>query len=182
MHAEPDIRALLRDALTQIRSLRAELAEREQELRVPLAIVGASCRFPAGADNLDAFARGLRAGVDAVTTVPADRWNADSLYDPDPAAPAKIVSREGAFLAGIDQFDPEFFGIAPREAEQLDPNSGFYSRLHGKRWRMRHLPLSVCGAARPACLSVSCRPTTSYGPCAKTGMPALTPIQARAAP
>jgi acyl transferase domain-containing protein len=121
VNAEKDIPSLLREALTQVRSLRAELADRDQASRAPIAIIGASCRFPGGADNLDALARVLRAGVDAVRTVPADRWDADAFYDPDPAAPGKIVNREGAFLEGIDQFDPEFFGITPRETEHLDP-------------------------------------------------------------
>jgi natural product biosynthesis luciferase-like monooxygenase protein len=121
MSADTDIPSLLREALTSIRSLRAELAERERAARAPIAIIGASCRFPGGANNLEAFARVLREGVDAVGPVPANRWDADLYYDPDPATPGKIISREGAFLEGIDQFDAEFFGITPREAEQLDP-------------------------------------------------------------
>jgi natural product biosynthesis luciferase-like monooxygenase protein len=119
--AETDIPSLLREALTRIRSLRAELTEREQAARAPIAIIGASCRFPSGVDNLETFAHVLRAGVDAVRTVPADRWDPDAYYDPDPNVPGKMISREGAFLEGIDQFDAEFFGIAPREAEHLDP-------------------------------------------------------------
>jgi natural product biosynthesis luciferase-like monooxygenase protein len=119
--AQTDIPALLREALTRIRSLRAELAEREQAARAPIAIIGASCRFPGGVGNLEAFARVLREGVDAVKTVPADRWDAEAYYDPDPDVPGKIVTREGAFLENIDQFDAEFFGITPREAEHLDP-------------------------------------------------------------
>ena len=40
----------------------------------------------------------LRDGVDAVREVPRDRWDADALYDPDPAAPGKVATRCGAFL------------------------------------------------------------------------------------
>jgi acyl transferase domain-containing protein/acyl-CoA synthetase (AMP-forming)/AMP-acid ligase II/acyl carrier protein len=86
----------------------------------PIAIIGIGCRFPGAADP-SAFWQLLRDGVDAVREVPADRWNKDDYYDPDPAAPGKMNTRWGGFLNGIDMFDPQFFGIAPREAVRIDP-------------------------------------------------------------
>ncbi|UQA61054.1 type I polyketide synthase [Polyangium aurulentum] len=86
----------------------------------PIAIVGMACRFPKAAD-LDAFWRLLREGVDAVTEVPNDRWDAAALYDPDTSAPGKLNTRWGGFLDNISRFDPQFFGISPREAVQMDP-------------------------------------------------------------
>jgi acyl transferase domain-containing protein len=53
--------------------------------------------------------------------VPAERRDAESLYDPDANAAGKMSTRWGGFLSGIDQFDPGFFGITPREAERMDP-------------------------------------------------------------
>src|SRR5947207_15010080 len=86
----------------------------------PIAIVGIGCRFP-GADSLESFWRLLRDGVDAIGEIPADRFDVSSYYDPTPATPGKLASRQGGFLKNIDQFDPYFFGISPREAERLDP-------------------------------------------------------------
>jgi acyl transferase domain-containing protein/acyl carrier protein len=86
----------------------------------PIAIIGIGCRFP-GAKDPPAFWRLLRDGVDAITEVPAERFNLDALYDPDPAAPGKINTRWGGFIEQIDQFDPHFFGISPREAARMDP-------------------------------------------------------------
>ena len=63
----------------------------------------------------------LRAGTDAVTDIPAERWDVDSFYDPDPQAPGRMYVRKGAFLDQVDGFDPEFFGIAPRDATGMDP-------------------------------------------------------------
>lgn len=86
----------------------------------PIAIIGASCRFP-GATGLDEFWQLLSQGRSAVGTVPKDRWDHDALFDADPSAPGKITSRFGGFLAGIKEFDCAFFGISPREAASMDP-------------------------------------------------------------
>ena len=87
----------------------------------PIAIIGIGCRFPGGANNPDSFWQLLKQGIDAITEIPGDRWNADQFYDPDPTTCGKINSRWGGFLEKIDQFDAQFFGIAPREAITMDP-------------------------------------------------------------
>ncbi|HUU58501.1 MAG TPA: beta-ketoacyl synthase N-terminal-like domain-containing protein [Phycisphaerae bacterium] len=87
----------------------------------PLAIVGMACRFPGGASTPSKFWNVIIGGVDAVAMVPPDRWNAEGLYDPDPSAAGKMTIREGAFVDGVDLFDPAFFGISPREAIGMDP-------------------------------------------------------------
>ena len=86
----------------------------------PVAIVGIGCRFP-GADGPDAFWRLLADGVDAIREVPPERWSLDDLYDENPAAPGKMNTRWGGFLANVDRFDAAFFGISPREAAHIDP-------------------------------------------------------------
>ncbi len=86
----------------------------------PIAIIGVGCRFP-GAKNPEAFWQLLCNGVDAITEVPADRWDVDALYDPNPGSSGKMNTRWGGFLEQVDQFDAQFFGIAPREAVYIDP-------------------------------------------------------------
>ncbi|WP_322769389.1 type I polyketide synthase, partial [Frankia sp. Cr1] len=86
----------------------------------PIAIIGMGCRFPL-ANGPDEFWKLLLDGVDAIREVPPDRWNADELYDADPAAPGKMITRWGGFLDDVDRFDREFFGISPREASAIDP-------------------------------------------------------------
>src|SRR5579875_3396003 len=87
----------------------------------PIAIIGMACRFPGGAQDPESFWRLLRDGVDTVTEVPPERWDADAYYDPDPQAQGKMSTRWGSFLRDVDQFDAAFFGIAPREASSMDP-------------------------------------------------------------
>ncbi|MHB8474010.1 MAG: type I polyketide synthase [Gammaproteobacteria bacterium] len=85
-----------------------------------IAIIGMGCRFP-GADNPDAYWNLIREGRDALTEIPAERWKADQYFDPNPDAPGKMHTRRGGFLKGVDQFDPYFFAISPREASRMDP-------------------------------------------------------------
>jgi acyl transferase domain-containing protein/acyl carrier protein len=87
----------------------------------PIAIVGIGCRFPGRANDPGAFWSLLDSGTDAISEVPAERWNLQTFYDPDTTKPGKTYSRWGGFVEGIDQFDPHFFGISPREAARMDP-------------------------------------------------------------
>lgn len=88
-------------------------------VKEPIAIVGLSCRFP-GARNPEEFWNLLKKGTDAISEIPADRWDVDALHS-ESAAPGKVTSRWGGFLADVDLFDPAFFGISPREAARMDP-------------------------------------------------------------
>jgi len=89
--------------------------------REPVAIIGIGCRFPGSANNPETFWQLLKDGVDAITEVPADRFDIDAFYDPDQSKPGKVVTRYGGFLNNIDMFDANFFGISPWEAARLDP-------------------------------------------------------------
>ena len=86
----------------------------------PIAIIGIGCRFP-GAKNPQAFWSMLRDGRDGISEVPETRWNVDDYYDSDKSKPGKGNTRWGGFLEDIEQFDPQFFGIAPKEAVTMDP-------------------------------------------------------------
>src|SRR5260370_33851083 len=89
--------------------------------REPLAIVGIGCRFPGGVQSPDQLWKLLIEGVDAITEVPANRWDIASFYHPDPTKPGRAYARWGGFLEDVDEFDARFFGISPREAAKADP-------------------------------------------------------------
>ncbi|HEY5706234.1 MAG TPA: SDR family NAD(P)-dependent oxidoreductase [Terrimicrobiaceae bacterium] len=90
-------------------------------LKEGIAITGIGCRFPGGAHDAGSLWKLLVEGREAVAEVPADRWNVERFYDPEPGVAGKSIARRGGFVEGLDQFDPQFFGISPREAPYVDP-------------------------------------------------------------
>ncbi len=110
----------LKRAFLALEQMQAKLDAADAARREPVAIVGLGCRFPGGPDP-DAFWQLLRDGRDAIGETPPDRWDIDAYYDPDPDAPGKMSTRWGGFLDRVDRFDPQFFGITPREAITMDP-------------------------------------------------------------
>ena len=107
-------------ALLALQQLQAKLAETDYAQREPIAVVGIGCRWP-GAANPTQFWQLMQNQQDAITPVPADRWDLDRFYDPSADVPAKMPHRDGGFLPDLLDFDASFFRIAPREAHSLDP-------------------------------------------------------------
>ncbi|WP_346335131.1 type I polyketide synthase [Mycobacterium pseudoshottsii] len=87
----------------------------------PVAVVGIGCRFPGNVTGPDSFWDLLVEGGNAISGIPAERWDADDYYHPDPLTPGHMTTKWGAFVADIAGFDAEFFGITPREAASMDP-------------------------------------------------------------
>ncbi|MFP5394139.1 MAG: beta-ketoacyl synthase N-terminal-like domain-containing protein, partial [Gammaproteobacteria bacterium] len=91
-----------------------------------VAIIGMSGRFP-GAPDVHRFWDNLKQGVSSIAEAPSDRgWHIDQYFDPVAQTPGKSYSKWGGFLSDVDQFDPLFFGIAPREAEVMDPSERIF--------------------------------------------------------
>jgi len=119
--ADTKHRDRLKNALLAIKTLQAKVQQLEEKQHEPIAIVGMSCRFPGGANSVDAYWNILENGVDAITEVPPERWDLDAYYDEDPDVPGKMYARYGSFLKDIDKFDAEFFSISPKDAAKIDP-------------------------------------------------------------
>ena len=94
---------------------------------VDVVIVGMGGRFPAAA-NLAQLWQNLLSGHDAITDIPADRWDVDAMFDPDPsrAHAGYSYARWGGFLPDFADFDPAFFGMTPREAAEIDPQERLF--------------------------------------------------------
>jgi acyl transferase domain-containing protein len=91
----------------------------------PVAIIGASCKFPGDIDdinNIQEFASFLERGGDAVRPIPRDRWNIDHFYSKDENAKGRLFVKQGSFLRwDFRNFDAALFGISPKEASIMDP-------------------------------------------------------------
>ncbi len=111
----------LKRAIVELREMREKLEEAGRQKSDPIAIVGVGLRLPGGAHDEASLWRMLAEGVDAVTEIPKERWDADAYYDPDPDKPGKMNVRRGAFIGDVDRFDADFFSVSPREAVAMDP-------------------------------------------------------------
>jgi acyl transferase domain-containing protein/NAD(P)H-dependent flavin oxidoreductase YrpB (nitropropane dioxygenase family) len=126
--------AALRKTVTTIESLHREIADGHLQYLAPgaaaeepridsrpsdIAIVGMAAVFP-GATDARTFWRNTLAGFDAITEVPAERWDWRLYYDPDPKAPDKITSKWGGFLPEIP-FDPLRYGMPPTSLSSIEP-------------------------------------------------------------
>ncbi|MCC2682314.1 MAG: Beta-ketoacyl synthase [Nitrosospira multiformis] len=85
---------------------------------IDIAIIGMAGRFP-GADNVEAFWRNLRDGVESVTFFTDEELLARGVSRKTLEDPHYI--KAGAELPGVDLFDASFFGYTPREAAETDP-------------------------------------------------------------
>ncbi|GAA2741009.1 SDR family NAD(P)-dependent oxidoreductase [Kitasatospora cinereorecta] len=94
----------------------AEPADRPRPLEI--AVVGMAGMFPQAPD-LPAFWANVLNGVDAVTEVPADRWDPAVYYGPD-GEPGRTPSKWGGFLPRIP-FDPLAYGIPPTALGSIEP-------------------------------------------------------------
>ncbi|XXT63554.1 SDR family NAD(P)-dependent oxidoreductase [Sorangium sp. So ce590] len=112
---------LLKQAFSELKSAGARpRGRRRGQEDEPIAIVSMACRLPGGVATPEDYWLGLAEGKDAIEGFPA-RWDALSIYAPDPDAVGKSYAREGGFVHGVDLFDAGFFGISPREAQAMDP-------------------------------------------------------------
>ncbi|MBZ0188515.1 MAG: acyltransferase domain-containing protein, partial [Candidatus Obscuribacterales bacterium] len=102
---------------------RAVYVESSEALPPPgetIAIVGMSCFLPR-ANDVETFWANILNKVDAIDEVPATHFDWRKVYDPDPFATDKSVSKWGGFLSDI-AFDASAYGIPPNSLSSIDPS------------------------------------------------------------
>jgi polyketide synthase PksN len=90
-----------------------------------IAVIGLSGRYPE-AINLNAYWQNLREGKDCIIEVPKERWDWRAYFSDDRSKNGHHYSKWGGFIAGVDEFDPLFFGISPKEAKYIDPQERLF--------------------------------------------------------
>jgi acyl transferase domain-containing protein/short-subunit dehydrogenase len=111
------------DMRHRLRALKDKLEEVEARKNEPIAVVGIGCRFPAGANNREAFWNLLCKSENCVSAISERRLTLAGLVATD------LVTLSGnqqglrwmGSIEDIDCFDSVFFNISPREASLTDP-------------------------------------------------------------
>jgi acyl transferase domain-containing protein len=121
-----------------VKRLRADKASLELIASDPIAIIGMGCRFPGNASSPESYWELLRQGRDGVVEIPKGRWKDSETLKPH--------MRRGGYLPEIDRFDAAYFGIAPREAQQIDPQQRLLLEVAWEAlWDAGIVPASLTG-------------------------------------
>lgn len=110
------------DSLLRSLAAEAHLVEsggsEAQEPGEPVAIVGMSCYLPR-ANDVETFWWNIIHKVDAIGEVPSTHFDWRKVYDPDPFATDKSISKWGGFLSNV-AFDASTYGIPPNSLSSID--------------------------------------------------------------
>ncbi|RKN03791.1 type I polyketide synthase [Streptomyces radicis] len=87
----------------------------------PVAIVGMAVFLP-GARDLDTYWHNIRTGVDAISDVPAGRWDEEFYAPSGPPRADRVYCRRGGFVDGDAEFDLTRFGIMPTSVPGAEPD------------------------------------------------------------
>uniref|UniRef100_A0AAU2VEJ4 SDR family NAD(P)-dependent oxidoreductase n=1 Tax=Streptomyces sp. NBC_00003 TaxID=2903608 RepID=A0AAU2VEJ4_9ACTN len=96
-----------------------DIVEEPAARPLDIAVVGMACMFPQAPD-LATYWANVVGGVDAVTEVPADRWDPEIYHDATGERAGTTASRWGGFLPPIP-FDPFAYGIPPASLGSIEP-------------------------------------------------------------
>ncbi|WP_273328147.1 SDR family NAD(P)-dependent oxidoreductase, partial [Vallitalea guaymasensis] len=97
-----------------------EVSEEIKKEKEEIAVVGISGTFPKARD-LEEFWDSLEREKDCITEIPKERWDWKAYYGDPKKEKNKTNIKWGGFIDGIDEFDPMFFSISPKEAMLMDP-------------------------------------------------------------
>lgn len=126
--------------------------ERPTQQTPRFAIIGYAARLP-GAADADQYWDVLHNGRDAISEVPADRWDVEEFFDSDPDAAGKMVTRRAGFVDDVTGFDAPFFGGVGARSQ---PDGPAASPAAGDRMAgggaFRHRPPNHFGEHKDRCL------------------------------
>ncbi|KAI2613400.1 putative polyketide synthase [Hypoxylon sp. NC1633] len=117
----PQAKATTKDFVTWIANPAPRSSKPRGTAQSKIAIVGMACRLPGGATDTEKFWELLESGLDVHRTIPADRFDVNTHYDPTGKRLNTSMTPYGCFIDEPGLFDAPFFNMSPREALQTDP-------------------------------------------------------------
>ncbi|KAH7312479.1 6-methylsalicylic acid synthase [Stachybotrys elegans] len=122
LHAE---QSTLESSSPKLTSFTGSFADDDRSFQPPaedVAIVGVACRTAGGNTSAEQLWQFLLEKKDAAGEVPAWRWEPWLRRDARNAKEIEKTISKGYFIEDLENFDASFFGISPKEAEQMDPH------------------------------------------------------------
>lgn len=118
----------------------------------PIAIVGASCRLPGGANDLQSLWELFAHGKETWSPVPSDRFNEAAFHHPDGSNPNGTNNHLGGhFIDGdVRDFDNSFFHLSPQQAAGMDPQQRILLELAYEAIENAGWTLEQCVGSRTA--------------------------------
>jgi thioester reductase-like protein len=113
-------RSTITRALREIKALKHEL-QRRPPARSEVVVASAACRLPQAATP-EEFWDLLCTGGSTAGPVPEDRWDNSAVFAAFPGRTGTSYADRASFLESPFSFDPEPFGMSPREAASTDPH------------------------------------------------------------
>ncbi|KAM0706894.1 hypothetical protein Q7P35_006224 [Cladosporium inversicolor] len=86
-----------------------------------VAVIGMACRLPGDNNNPETLWESLMNRKDASGDVPKMRWEPYLSRGAGNKKQLDSITSRGYFLSNLEDFDCSFFGVSPKEAEQMDP-------------------------------------------------------------
>lgn len=114
------------------------------------ALIGIGCRFPGGADSLDALWDILSNGVDAVTQVPEERFDLSRFWHKDRNMPGHTCTVSAGIVGDVRQFDAQFFNMSVKEAQALDPQQRMVLEMAWEAFEDAGIPPSDAAGTKTA--------------------------------
>uniref|UniRef100_A0A3Q3GM70 Fatty acid synthase 2 n=1 Tax=Kryptolebias marmoratus TaxID=37003 RepID=A0A3Q3GM70_KRYMA len=128
-----------------------------EEAEDGIAVVGIGCNFPGG-EGLDNFWRVLVDGRNCCVSIPKERFDISSWYDPDDTKPGKSRTAKAALIDGFNEFDHRFFGISDSEVEQMDPQQKQLLQCVYRALENAGIPMEKASGTRTGVFFVLCGP------------------------
>ncbi|KAH8693010.1 polyketide synthase [Talaromyces proteolyticus] len=86
-----------------------------------IAVIGMACRLPGGVNSPNELWQMILETRDGSGEISSNRWEPWARRDPRNPNVLEEITKKGYFLDNLGDFDPAFFGVSPKEAEQMDP-------------------------------------------------------------
>ncbi|TCN57665.1 SDR family NAD(P)-dependent oxidoreductase [Flavobacterium circumlabens] len=121
-----DLKATADTTKTEVTDTIKELEPHKERVATnDIAIIGIAGKYP-GAKNLNQFWDNLKQGKNSISEIPKERWDNEVFFTEEKGKEGTINGKFGGFIEGVDEFDPLFFTISPKEAERMDPQERLF--------------------------------------------------------